>query len=55
AVHVADALEHEVRAAIEGRDVSRLDSDYLARIGLAERLSTWRELYQAVLQEGVSE
>jgi len=55
AVHVADALEHGPDAAAAGRDVSRLDIDYLARIGLAERLPAWRELHQAVLQEGASE
>jgi HD-like signal output (HDOD) protein len=55
AVHVADAVEHEAHAAMDGRDVSRLDTDYLERIGLAERLPAWRELHQAVLQEGVRE
>ncbi|MFH1749252.1 MAG: response regulator [Planctomycetota bacterium] len=55
AVHVANALEHEADNASEDHDTSRLDTDYLARIGLAERLSVWRKLQQAVLQEGVSE
>lgn len=55
AVHVANALEHEADHVAEDRDASPLDSDYLARIGLAERLPVWRELYQSLLQEGTTE
>jgi len=51
AVHVANALEHEADNAAEDRDASRLDTDYLARIGSAERLAAWRELYQRLVQE----
>jgi len=51
AVHVANALDHEADDAAEDRDRSRLDTDYLTGMGLAKRLSPWRELFQAVVQE----
>jgi len=52
AVHVANALEHEADGAAGNRGPSPLDTEYLARIGLAEKLPAWRELYQGTLQEG---
>ena len=54
AVHVANALEHGADDAGEAPDMNRLDTDYLARIGLAERLSAWRELCRPAVQEGAS-
>ena len=51
AVHVANALEHEADSAAEDRDAGPLDTDYLARIGLGERLAAWRELHQTLVQE----
>lgn len=54
AVHVANALVHEADSAAEDRDVSRLDTDYLAQTGLADRLSAWRESFQTLVQEETS-
>jgi len=47
AVHVANALEHEV----DGDDPS-LDENYLAKIGVAARLKHWREQVQKLREEG---
>jgi HD-like signal output (HDOD) protein len=52
AVHVANALEQESHGAEpeegaslrEGFQLSRLDLDYLAALGLGERLPAWREI-----------
>jgi len=55
AVHAANALEHKVCTAAEDRNGSLLDADYLARIGVVERLPAWRERHEAVLQEGASQ
>ncbi len=54
AVHVANALVHEADSAAEDRDPSRLDTDYLAQTGLADRLSAWRESFQTLVQEETS-
>ena len=51
AVHAANALEHEAHRAAQCRGVNGLDIDYLARIGLAERLPEWRELCQTGMQK----
>jgi HD-like signal output (HDOD) protein/CheY-like chemotaxis protein len=47
AVHVADALEHERDATTPGAANNWLDTEYLAALGLAERVTAWRELEQA--------
>ena len=41
AVHVADVLEHELKAKIDNRPV-KLETDYLAALGVQNRLDTWR-------------
>ena len=43
AVHVANALEHEINPDKEGLPVAKLDEDYLAQIGVLDRLPAWRE------------
>lgn len=43
AVHVADALVHEGRRAEAGGAPSPVDLEYLAGLGLSDRLAVWRE------------
>ncbi|MBN2560064.1 MAG: HDOD domain-containing protein [Phycisphaerae bacterium] len=54
AVHAANVLEHQESSAAESPNARRLDADYLTRIGLAERLSTWRDLYRTLVQKETS-
>lgn len=44
AVHAANAIEH---ALAQGLKTARLDLDYLARLGLADRAEHWREVCQS--------
>ena len=44
AVHVANALEHELQAEKQGGVCAVADANYLAELGLAERLEVWRDL-----------
>src|SRR5262249_18697984 len=44
AVHVANAVEHEVQQENQGLVWSGADPNYLAELGLGERLDRWREL-----------
>jgi HD-like signal output (HDOD) protein len=46
AVHVANVLEHERTAAVEGAGADELDSKYLATLGLTHRVNAWRESSQ---------
>lgn len=50
AVHVADALEYETAGNDKGKDSPVVDSAYLARLGLQDRLPRWREI-RATLRE----
>lgn len=50
AVHVANVLEHELTNAGEDPDTSRLDTEYLDQLGLADRLPAWRDLYLEIAQ-----
>jgi HD-like signal output (HDOD) protein len=44
AVHVADSLEHELNPASVEAARSKIDLDYLMRLGLSDRLESWRRL-----------
>ena len=48
AVHVADCLEHGSGIGAAG---GRLDLEHLQRLGLDERLPTWRKLHDEVMQQ----
>ncbi|MEO8425874.1 MAG: response regulator [Verrucomicrobiota bacterium] len=44
AVHVADSLEHELNA-VDGKEApSKIDLDYLKRLGLSDCVESWRKL-----------
>lgn len=47
AVHVANTLDHEVHPPNSGTIASHIDTDYLAELGLIDRLPAWRALCQA--------
>ncbi|HEX5445737.1 MAG TPA: response regulator [Pirellulales bacterium] len=51
AVHVANALARECE--LSPREPSPIDDDYLAGLGLFDRLPGWRELADGILCEGV--
>jgi putative nucleotidyltransferase with HDIG domain len=44
AVHAANAIEHETQKEAAGVVIASVDANYLAELGLAERLETWRDL-----------
>jgi putative nucleotidyltransferase with HDIG domain len=44
AVHVANAIEHELQPDKQRAVCATVDENYLAELGLAERLQTWRDL-----------
>ncbi len=44
AVHIANALEHELPTNCEQSRSAPLDVDYLTRLGIQERLPVWRQL-----------
>jgi putative nucleotidyltransferase with HDIG domain len=43
AVHVANALEHESHKEVPAAPVATVDSNYLAELGLTDRLDAWRD------------
>jgi HD-like signal output (HDOD) protein len=43
AVHIANAIEHNLKPSLDGSYFVEIDSDYIARLGLTERISLWRE------------
>ena len=51
AVHVACVLAHERAAAQEGEIHEALDTEYLIRLGLENRLDLWRQPCEAALLE----
>ena len=51
AVHAANVIDHEQDPPWTGRDASPLDTEYLAQLGLADRLPAWRDLYTKIAQE----
>jgi HD-like signal output (HDOD) protein len=52
AVHVANALEREGRAQDADEIASQVNVDYLADVGLTNRLEAWRDICRTALQEG---
>jgi HD-like signal output (HDOD) protein len=52
AIHVADALDHELEGFEPSALRAELDMDYLTRLGLAGRLSEWRLLRDRILDKG---
>lgn len=52
AIHVADALEHELEGSEPSALRADLDMDYLTKMGLADRLSEWRLLRDRILDKG---
>lgn len=50
AVHVANALEHELHEAEPRNEHSALDLDYLTSIGVQDRLETWRTNAKTILR-----
>ena len=50
AVHVANSLERETRPAPRKDPSEAIDLDYLARIGLTDRLPNWREICASIAQ-----
>jgi hypothetical protein len=48
AVHVANALHEQSQAVDEQKAALEPDAEFLAKTGLSEHLSKWRELVQAV-------
>jgi HD-like signal output (HDOD) protein len=48
AVHIAHALTHRMDAVDAGSQAELVDLDYLAQIGLGDRLAVWQERYQIV-------
>ena len=51
AVHAANAIDHEHDPTWKEQSTSLFDMEYIAQLGLADRLPAWRELYTEVLQE----
>ena len=45
AVHIANALEHELHATCDLCSSAKLDEDYLTSLGIKERIPVWREFY----------
>ena len=43
AVHAANALEHEISGVATRGEEPALDMDYLAAIGVQDRIETWRD------------
>jgi len=50
AVHVADALEQEYSGGYEPSEAKFIDQNYLADVGMTERLGVWREVCREQLQ-----
>lgn len=50
AVHVADALEHEQMTQDKG--AGQLDTEYLSRIGLGDRVTTWQDICRELVRAG---
>ncbi len=54
AVHAANALEHELRSDVSDECSAQIDLEYLNKLGLADRLSAWREVCQPIQSEETS-
>lgn len=44
AVHAANVIEHEIQAEAKDSLIAAADANYLAELGLAERMDAWRDL-----------
>jgi putative nucleotidyltransferase with HDIG domain len=51
AVHAADCLLHEFKPDTGGAAPPAFDHDYLARLGLQDRVDTWRDLCREALAQ----
>ncbi|OGP69740.1 MAG: hypothetical protein A2Y80_03490 [Deltaproteobacteria bacterium RBG_13_58_19] len=54
-VHAANYLEKLARGQEEEKAAARVDQDYLAGLGLLEKLPVWLEVCQQAIQEGESD
>lgn len=52
AVHVANALEHDRHAEHRENKLNQLDINYLASVGLTDRIPAWRDICENVLNKG---
>ena len=51
AVHVADALDHELNTDNQVSASGPLDGEYIGKCGFAERVVTWYEACSSILEE----
>jgi HD-like signal output (HDOD) protein len=54
AVHAANALDYELRSDVSDECSIQIDLEYLNELGLADRLSAWREVCQPIQSEEAS-
>jgi len=52
AVHLANALDHELRSTAEPATRSQIDLDYLNSLGVVDRLPAWRKACKAQPSDG---
>jgi HD-like signal output (HDOD) protein/ActR/RegA family two-component response regulator len=52
AVHVADALDHDLAAVERQAPMTQLDREYLATLQLTERLPAWSDACQSIIHQG---
>jgi HD-like signal output (HDOD) protein len=52
AVHVANALQHEIHPTPAAKGAPQVDFNYLKEIGLVDRLPVWRDVCRAASAEG---
>ena len=52
AVHAANVLVNQARAASDGLPLSQLDQGYLSDLGFGGKLEAWRGVVQQSLSEG---
>jgi hypothetical protein len=52
AVHVANVLEHQEDSSGGEQIKSQVNSDYLSKLGMLDRLTVWQEICHRAIQEG---
>jgi len=52
AVHVANVLEHQEDSSDGEQTKPQINSDYLSRLGMINRLAVWQEICRRAIQEG---
>ena len=52
AVHVADVLEHQEDSSDGEQTKPQINSDYLSKLGMLDRLAVWQEICHRAIQEG---